>query len=83
MIRSRELLDQGADPDYPYSDSSWITPLHRAAQLGNIEIVNALLDEGTDGIDTQNSFGFTSLHLSCMCGHPDVVKILIDRGSNR
>lgn len=45
------------------------TPLHRAAAIGSVEIVELLLSNGAD-INAKDRDGFTSLHLVCLFG-PD------------
>ena len=55
------------------------TPLHLAAKSGNIDVVQALLDNGAiDSINMKNKHGSTPLHLAAKSGKIDVVQALLD-----
>jgi ankyrin repeat protein len=49
------------------------TPLHVASELGNMDLVQLLLDSGAN-VTVTNANGQTPLHLACAKGHTDVVK---------
>lgn len=60
------------------------TPLHRAAELGNMELITKLLDMGV-AIDATSDLNLSALHLAC-CIHPEAQalvtsKLLVDRGA--
>lgn len=61
-------------------DGDGLTPLHRAALGGHVEIAEYLLDSGADisAVDAQNR---TPLHHAAFEGHAACVELLIDRGS--
>ena len=78
-----QCLDGGADPNHrnPISES---TPLHRAAQFGNVEAVRALLAAGAD-IEARATFGdnsWTSLHLAAGSGSAETVLELLAAGAD-
>ena len=57
------------------------TPLHRAAQNGNIEEVRRLLENGAD-VNAQANNGSTPLHAAAEKGQREVVQLLLDRGAD-
>ena len=68
------------------------TPLHWAAQCGNIGVVNALISAGADVGATTNSWttdavfgahsGQTPLHWAAASGHGHIVALLLLSGSH-
>ncbi|XP_037344808.2 BRCA1-associated RING domain protein 1 [Pungitius pungitius] len=56
------------------------TPLHLAAIKGDVEAVNALLDQGADP-NLKDNAGWTPLHEACNLGHLVVVEVLVSRGA--
>ena len=54
-------------------------PLHEAAQLGSIEMVEALLKAKADP-DPRSAYGLTPLALAAQKGHLQVVDTLLRRG---
>uniref|UniRef100_A0A8C9V800 Ankyrin repeat domain 6b n=1 Tax=Scleropages formosus TaxID=113540 RepID=A0A8C9V800_SCLFO len=56
------------------------TALHRAAVVGNNDIISALIQEGC-ALDRQDKAGNTALHLSCQNGHTQSSRILLLGGS--
>lgn len=58
------------------------TPLHRAAQTGNIEIAQVLINHGAE-LNTQNYLGQTSLHVALEKSHIVFAKFLINKGARR
>jgi hypothetical protein len=62
-----------------------ITPVHRAARHGRVEILRILLDEVhpqalANVIDAQTQYDHTALHWACVYGHSDVARELIVHG---
>ncbi len=57
------------------------TPLHCAAHVGNINIINLLLDAGADIDSTYQNDESTPLHLAAWFGYPNCVQLLIDKGA--
>ena len=53
------------------------TPLHQAASLGHIQLVNALLENGAN-VNLTNNYGDTPLHQAASLGHTEVVSTLIE-----
>jgi ankyrin repeat protein len=58
------------------------TPLHAAAEWGNIEVSRLLLGYGAD-IDIGGPMGQTPLHLASRCGHLDIAQLLLDEHDRR
>ena len=83
---SSSLLARKADPDAA-NEEGW-TPLHHAAEEGNLAIVKMLLEKGAD-VDARTSrFGETPLMLACGLfggGRNDAGKcarLLLEKGAN-
>lgn len=74
----RILLDAGANVNV--RDASRYTPLHKAADNGNIEIVRLLLDRGAD-VSAVRDGGNTSLGDAMAKGHADVAELLRQHGA--
>ena len=77
----RKLVSIGlVDIDYVDDKHGW-TPLHSAAFHGHKDVVQLLLDRGSDP-NKANVGGQTPLHYAAMKGHKDVVQLLLDRGAD-
>jgi len=78
------LLDRGADAQAAHFTlfRGEITPLHGAAEAGNIEIATLLLDHGAD-INQKGGFSGEALPLSyaAITGHADMAAFLLDHGA--
>jgi ankyrin repeat protein len=76
----RSLLGEGADPNVSQGDG--MSALHLAAQEGNLDIVNVLLEAGaTVGAKTRIG-DYTPLHLASWGAHTSSVSALIEAGAN-
>ncbi|KIW48394.1 uncharacterized protein PV06_00983 [Exophiala oligosperma] len=56
-----------------------LTPLHKAAEQGNVDIVTALLQAGAL-VAAQDNSGMTALHLAARRGHLSLVRLLVLAG---
>jgi ankyrin repeat protein len=74
----------GGDPNARNGEG--MTALMLAANLGNLEMVEVLIDSGAD-VNAADERGFTALFHGCYNaehdrGYPDVVRALIDAGAD-
>ncbi|MEE9572535.1 MAG: ankyrin repeat domain-containing protein, partial [Candidatus Neomarinimicrobiota bacterium] len=60
-------------------EKSGLTPLHKAASNGQIDICKLFIEKGADIHATDNSQG-TVLHFAAYYGHPEIIKLFIDKG---
>jgi cytohesin len=67
------LLNNGADPNV--REESGNTPLHTAAQNGEMQIIRALLFNGAD-LTICNKDGKTPLDMAVEEGHADAIALL-------
>lgn len=72
------LLDDGADVDD--SPDEWGTPLHAAADRGDIVVAKFLLKNGAD-IDSSNAYAVAPLHIAAVMGDLDMATFLLDHGA--
>ncbi|XP_066582176.1 uncharacterized protein [Prorops nasuta] len=71
----------GADPNIP--DNEGNTPLHFAAQAGQTDCLNILLQKCPDiEVDARNTLGFTPLMKAALQGRTKCAKILLFAGAN-
>ncbi|HKO96672.1 MAG TPA: ankyrin repeat domain-containing protein [Pyrinomonadaceae bacterium] len=77
--RVQNLLERGANPNL--RDGEDDTPLHLAAQRGNIEIVRLLLAKGAD-VNAKNKVGGTPLMWAGVYGHEEVGRALLEKGAD-
>ncbi|CAL7933495.1 unnamed protein product [Xylocopa violacea] len=75
------LSFEGVDPNIP--DNEGNTPLHFAAQAGQTECLNVLLQRCPDiEVDARNASGFTPLMKAALQGRTKCAKILLFAGAN-
>jgi ankyrin repeat protein len=72
------LLSNGADVNH--SPDNWGTPLHVAAEIGNLSLAKLFI-ENKAHVDHSNVWGITPLHVAAERGHLDVGKLLLDHGA--
>uniref|UniRef100_A0A8C5GSA9 Euchromatic histone-lysine N-methyltransferase 2 n=1 Tax=Gouania willdenowi TaxID=441366 RepID=A0A8C5GSA9_GOUWI len=58
------------------------TGLHHAAKMGNLEIVNMLLETGQVDVNAQDSGGWTPIIWAAEHKHVQVIKSLLNRGAD-
>ncbi|KOB77902.1 Transient receptor potential channel pyrexia [Operophtera brumata] len=75
-------LESGADVTLKANDGE--TPIHSAAALGNIEVLNEILSvaKQNDAIDYQNSEGETALVKAVINGHTKCLIKIINEGAS-
>ena len=54
-----------------------ITPLHRAAESGDVDKVRHLLEHGSYGVNCTDSLGQTPLHYACAKGCVNTARVLV------
>lgn len=74
------LLERGADPDSFFTEDP-PTSLHLAADNGDVEAIQALLDGGAL-VDPRDFDGATPLFRAVGLGHFEAAKLLLQRGAN-
>jgi len=70
-----------ARPSSPATSDPLLTPLHRAAQAGDLQQVTALLDQGAP-VDARDQYAWTPLHRAAIAGQTAVVQLLLQRGAD-
>ncbi|KAK5655046.1 hypothetical protein OQA88_5945 [Cercophora sp. LCS_1] len=74
---SRVLVQAGVVPKQP--DACSVTPLHRAAAIGDVECFEALLAADTRSVDPiQDAEGWTVLHFAAARGHEPIVRSILN-----
>eukprot|EP00057_Strongylocentrotus_purpuratus_P002360 XP_003724374.1 PREDICTED: uncharacterized protein LOC100889064 [Strongylocentrotus purpuratus] len=58
------------------------TLLHRAAKLGNMEILHYCIANSLEDVNVRDKAGYTSLHDSCVPGHLNVAMFLLNHGAD-
>ena len=59
-------------------DKHGLTPLHRAASSGHLEVVKLLVVEFKAGVNARADRGWTPLHVATFYGQLEVVRLLVD-----
>ena len=62
------------------ADNGW-SPLHVAAEQGNVEVVRILVEHGMD-VTAKADNGWTPLHVATEQGNVEVVRFLVERGAD-
>nr|XP_021194828.2 transient receptor potential channel pyrexia isoform X1 [Helicoverpa armigera] len=75
-------LEAGADVTSKANDGE--TPIHSAAALGNLDVLNEILSiaKQRDALDYQNEEGETALFKAIIHGHLNCVKQILNEGAN-
>ena len=76
----RLVVDCGVDPNV--QDDLGMTPLHRAASDGYLEVVELLLEHGANSNIQENKYGWTPLHYAAKKCHVNVARVLLDHGAD-
>ena len=79
LIKARELLRAGADPDARDDDGR--TPLFSAVLGGSVGLVGLLLEAGAD-VNAHDHRGFTALHFAAEEQLPEMIRLLLAKGAN-
>jgi ankyrin repeat protein len=61
-------------------DGDGRTPLHRAAESGNMELLEMLVEMGAI-VNAENEQGHIPLHFGAFAGHVDSLSMLLDKGA--
>lgn len=80
VARVRTLVEQGSDVNA--KDSQGVTPLHYAAQMGHIEIMEILISRGADVNVSTSKDGAAPIHLASANGQLEAVRLLTKHGAN-
>jgi ankyrin repeat protein len=80
LAKVRAFIDQGADVNEK-KGMMQVTALHSAAAGGHKEVVEFLINMGSD-VSAQNRAGQTPLHIAAGGGYLDVVRLLIKSGAD-
>ncbi len=79
-IGCKKEPQRGANRPRP-SSLKKITPLHKAAEEGDLGQVRALVTSGAD-VNAQTTGDWTALHYAAREGHKEIVAMLLDHGAN-
>ncbi|XP_029969829.1 myotrophin [Salarias fasciatus] len=79
-VRSKVLTSE--DANRTLDSSSGRKPLHYAADFGQLEVLQFLIQMGAD-INATDSLGLTPLITACYEGHRDSVKLLLEKGAKK
>jgi len=76
------LLIEDESIDVNQEDENGVTSLIEACILGNIEIINLLINEAKCPVQPAEPFQHTPLRGATVCGHYNVIPILLQAGAN-
>ena len=71
-----------AHPDLVSKVCEDLLPIHWAADRGNAEMVETLLEHGAD-VDAQDEDGQTALHYACSIGYEAVIQVLLKASADK
>ncbi|OEJ14463.1 hypothetical protein BFL38_06435 [Brachyspira hampsonii] len=76
-----ELISKSTEEEVNYADNK-ISCLHLAVQIGNADVVAALIERGAN-VNVINDRGVSPLHTAIIKNQPEeVIKILLDNGAD-
>lgn len=75
------FLEEGANVNYKSESEADFTALYRASMVGELDIMDVLLDYGAD-VNVRTRFGSTPLHRASRKKTPEVAQLLLKRGAD-
>jgi hypothetical protein len=78
----RLLVESGADVNHSFNPGLIRTPLQRAAEIGNFEIVQYLLERGAPADSAPCYSGGTPLQLTAIGGYVGIAELLLEHGAD-
>jgi ankyrin repeat domain-containing protein 50 len=83
VLREKATKDDSRKPLLELDpEDSRLTPLHKAASLGQEELAKQLLEDGVDIAAKDDDDGETALHMAASKGHRAIVRLLLRYGAD-
>jgi hypothetical protein len=82
LLMVKLLVDNGANVNDSFDLGLVRTPLQRAAEIGNFEIVQYLLENGAHANSAPCYSGGTPLQLTAIGGHVGIAELLLEYGAD-